>query len=131
IEDHRLPLVSFGLFYPGGRLYDSAKNAGMTELMLRTGIRGTKRFNAEDIARRLETAGARIQVVNEADFFGYIVEGLSGKMAQALEILMDILQQPVFDKENVDREKSLQLARIRNLRENNQAYPVKLFLRTL
>src|SRR5262249_15649955 len=32
-EDHRLPLVSFGLFYPGGRLFESAKNAGITELM--------------------------------------------------------------------------------------------------
>jgi predicted Zn-dependent peptidase len=34
IEDHRLPLVSFGLFYPGGRLYESPKNSGITELML-------------------------------------------------------------------------------------------------
>src|SRR5207244_6534965 len=72
IEDLRLPLVSFGLFYPGGRLYESAKNAGITELMLRTAIRGTQRFNSEDIARRLENAGARIQVVNEPDFFGFI-----------------------------------------------------------
>src|SRR5207248_1887078 len=32
VEDHRLPLVSFGLFYPGGRLYESARNAGITEM---------------------------------------------------------------------------------------------------
>ena len=75
-RDHRLPLVSFGIFYPGGRLLESSKNAGITELMLRTAIRGTKRFNSEDIARRLENAGARIQVVSEPDFFGFIVDGL-------------------------------------------------------
>src|SRR5262249_46544676 len=34
VEDHRLPLVSFGLLFPGGRLYESAKNSGITELML-------------------------------------------------------------------------------------------------
>src|SRR5581483_2591140 len=77
VEDHRLPLVSFGLLFPGGRLYESAKNAGITELMLRTAIRGTKRYNSEDIARRLENSGSRIQIVNEPDFFGYILEGLS------------------------------------------------------
>jgi len=131
IEDHRLPLVSFGIFYPGGRLYESEKNAGITELMLRSAIRGTQRFNAEDIARRLENAGARIQVVNEPDFFGYVVEGLSGKMDQALEILMDVLQQPVFPDEEIDKEKVLQFARIKRLRENNFSYPVSVFMATL
>lgn len=131
IEDHRLPLVSFGIFYPGGRLYESPKNAGITELMLRTAIRGTQRFNSEDIARRLENAGARIEVINEADFFGYVIDGLSGKMDQAIEILMDILQQPAFQDEEIEKEKILQLARIKRLRENNFSYPVSLFMRTL
>ena len=131
VEDRRLPLVSFGLFYPGGRLYESAKNAGVTEMMLRTAIRGTLRFNSEDISRRLENAGARIQVVNEPDFFGYVVDGLSAKMDQALEILMDISQQPSFQEDDLEREKVLQLARIKKLRENNYAYPVSLFMQTL
>lgn len=131
VEDRRLPLVSFGLFFPGGRLYESPKNSGITELMLRTAIRGTKRFNSEDISRRLENAGARIQVVNEPDFFGYVVDGLSGKIDQALEILIDILQQPVFDEDELAKEKTLELARIKNLRENNYAYPLSLFMQRL
>jgi zinc protease len=131
VEDRRLPLVSFGLFFPGGRLYESAKNSGITELMLRTAIRGTRRFNSEDVARRLENAGARIQVVNEPDFFGYIVDGLSGKMDQALDILMDVLQQPTFEDDDLAKEKVLQLARIKSLRENNYAYPLSLFMQTL
>src|SRR5262249_37143875 len=131
LEDHRLPLVSFGIFYPGGRLLESAKNAGITELMLRAALRGSGQFDSSGIARRLENAGAGIQVVNEPDFFGYLVEGLSGKTADALEVLMDILQQPLFDEIDVSREKALMLARIKNLRENNYAYPVNLFLQTL
>jgi zinc protease len=131
VEDHRLPLVSFGLFFPGGRLYESAKNSGITELMLRTAIRGTKRFNSEDIARRLENSGATLKVVNEPDFFGYILDGLSGKMDQALDILMDVLQQPAFEEDDIVKEKVLQLARIKNLRENNYAYPLRLFMQTL
>jgi zinc protease len=99
--------------------------------MLRTAIRGTKRFNSEDIARRLENAGARIEVVNEADFFGYVVDGLTGKMDQALEILMDVLQQPAFQDDEIEKEKILQFARIKKLRENNFAYPVSLFMQTL
>jgi zinc protease len=131
VEDHRLPLVSFGIFYPGGRLYESAKDAGITELMLRSAIRGTQRFNSQDISRRLENAGARIEVVNEPDFFGYIVDGLSAKMNEALQILVDVLQQPAFLDDEIEKEKVLQIARIKKLRENNYRYPVSLFMRTL
>ncbi len=131
LEDHRLPLVSFGIFYPGGRLYESATNAGITELMLRSALRGTRRYNTADIGRRLENAGARIQVVNEQDFFGYILDGVSGQMNQALEILIEILQEPAFPDEEVELERSLQQARISKLREDNLRYPVQLFMSTV
>jgi zinc protease len=131
VEDHRLPLVSFGIFYPGGRLYETAENSGITELMLRSALRGTNQLSSADIARRLENAGASIQVINDPDFFGYIVEGLSGRMGQALDVLMAVLQQPKFDPQEVDREKVLQLSKIRNMRDDTYAFPVRLFMQTL
>jgi zinc protease len=108
-EDHRLPLVTFGIFFPGGRLLETAENSGITELTLRSALRGAVRLSSADIARRLENAGAHIQVVNEPDFFGYIVEGLSSRMNQALDVLMGVLQQPGFDSDDVESEKVLQL----------------------
>ncbi len=131
VEDHRLPLVSFGMFYPGGRLNETAENSGITELMLRSALRGTSQFNSAEIARRLENAGASIQVINDPDYFGYVVEGLSARMGQALDVLMAVLQQPKFDPQEVDREKVLQLSKIRNLRDDTFAFPVRLFMQTL
>lgn len=131
VEDHRLPLVSFGIFFPGGRLVETAENSGITELMLRAALRGTGQYSSADIARRLENAGASIKVVNDPDFFGYVVEGLSGKMNQALDVLMSVLQQPKFDPQEVEREKVLQLSRIKNLHEDTYAFPVRLFMQTL
>ena len=130
LEDHRLPLVSFGIFYPGGRLYESEANSGITELMLRSALRGTRRYNTADISRRLENAGAWIEVVNEADFFGYVLDGVSGQIEEALEILMEVLQEPTFFENGVERERILQEARIRQLREDNLRYPVQLFMST-
>jgi zinc protease len=131
LEDHRLPLVSFGIFYPGGRLYETASNAGITELTLRTALRGTRRYNTADVGRRLENAGARIQVVNEPDFFGYVLDGVSGQMDQALKILMEVLQEPTFPEEEVDLTRKLQVARIRAIREDTYRYPMQLFMSTV
>ncbi len=130
LEDHRLPLVSFGIFFPGGRLFESDSNAGITELMLRSALRGTRRYNTADISRRLENAGARIEVVNEPDFFGYLLDGVSGQIDEALEILMEVLQDPTFPEDRVRQERVLQEARISRLREDTLRYPVQLFMET-
>ena len=131
LEDHRLPLVSFGIFFPGGRLLESASNAGITELMLRTSLKGTRRYNSSDIARRLENAGARIEVVNEPDFFGYLLDGVSGQMDEALRVLMEVVQEPTFSELVVESEQRLQHARIRRLRQDGFEYPVQLALGAL
>ena len=131
LEDHRLPIVSFGIFFPGGRLLETPQNAGITELMLRSAMRGTKSFDSNQISRRLENAGARIQVVNEPDFFGYMLHGLAGRMDQAVQVLVEILQDPLFEEPEVVKERNLQLSRIRNRRDDNVAFPVSLFLQSV
>lgn len=131
LEDHRLPLVSFGIFYPGGRLLESASNAGITELTLRSALRGTRRYNSLDISRRLENAGARIEVVNEPDFFGYVLDGVSGQIGEALNVLMDVLQEPTFTELVVERERGLQLSRLGQGREHGAEYPMQLAMGAL
>ena len=130
-EDHRLPLVSFGIFFPGGRISESASVAGITELMLHSALRGSLRYNTADIARRIENAAVDIEIVNEPDFFGYILDGSSSGMADAIDILVDVLQEPTFLEEDVEREKALQAARIRSLSEDGVGHPLRLFLATL
>ena len=130
-EDHRLPLVSFGMFFPGGRLYETVENAGITELMLRTALRGTLRYNTSDISRRIENAGARIEVVNEPDFYGYVLDGVSGHIDEALDVLTEVLQEPTFLEPVVEQEKALQQARILRLREDSFRHPIQLFMSTL
>ncbi|HTG73253.1 MAG TPA: pitrilysin family protein [Terriglobia bacterium] len=131
LEDHRLPLVSFGILFPGGRLLETERNAGITELALRSALRGTKRSDSASISRRLENAGVRLEVVNEPDFFGYTLHGLAGRMDQAIQVLVEVLQEPLFEEPEVASERSLQLNRIRTLPDDNVALPVNLFMQSL
>jgi len=131
LEDHRLPIVSFGLFFPGGRLMETDRNAGITELMLHSALRGAGSLSGTDIARRIENAGAQIEVVNEPDFFGYVLSGFPGRMDQALRVLVDVLQNPTFDEDQVSAQRTIQLAKIRGMKDDNTALPAKLFMQTL
>lgn len=131
VGDSRLPLVSFGIFYPGGRLYESSDNAGITELMLRSALRGTRRFSTSSLIRRLENTGSRIEVVNEPDFFGYLLEGVSGNVREALDLLTDVLQDPTFPEAQVEQERLLQEARLTQLQDDGLRHAVGTFMETL
>jgi zinc protease len=124
-------MVSFGIFYPGGRLDETPENAGITELMLRSALMGTRRYNGAAIARRLENAGASVDLVNEPDFFGYILDGLEGSMSDALGVLMDVLNDPTFPEVQVDRQRALQMARLVRMRDDAYAHAVHEFTRLL
>lgn len=128
VEDHRLPLVSFGIFFPGGRVLESTENSGITELMLRSSLRGTRRFNGSEIARRLENAGARLDVVNEPDYFGYVLDGVSGDLEPALDVVMELWQEPAFLDDDVDFAKGMQRARMMDDAEEARARAVQHLL---
>jgi predicted Zn-dependent peptidase len=52
-------------------------------------------------------------------------------MDQALQVLVDILQNPVFDEGEVLAERGLQLADIRSLQDDDAGFATSLFMRTL
>jgi predicted Zn-dependent peptidase len=108
--------VSFGISIRG-RLPETAKNAGICRADAANGDSGTQRATRRISRAVTENNGARTGG-QRADFFGYVLDGLS-RMDQALEILVDVLQQPVFNQSDLDREKELQHARIKQIKENN------------
>jgi zinc protease len=131
LEDRRLPTVSFGIFFPGGRLMETERQAGITELMLRTALRGTRNYSGQELARRIANAGVQLEVVNEPDFFGYALHGLAGRMDQAIQVLLDVLQNPLFEETEVLAERALHLARIQSASDDSEALSSSLFMRAV
>src|SRR6266516_8178825 len=59
-EDHRLPLVGMGAVFRGGLLAENPEDNGVTRLMTKVLLKGTKTRTAEQIANELESAGGSI-----------------------------------------------------------------------
>lgn len=129
-EDRVRPTVAIGLFFQGGRLFEEAANNGITELMLRAMVRGVKsKWNPETgapiergeevpvsgdmLAIQLEQLGAELHIINEADFFGFIIHVLSRNQEQALRTLVDIIERPTFEEPSVNHARTALLNEIR------------------
>src|SRR5690349_9301436 len=59
-EDARLPLVSMTAVFRGGLLAETSQNNGITRLMSRTLIKGTRTRTAEQISSQIEAVGGSI-----------------------------------------------------------------------
>ncbi len=126
-ESHALPIISLGIFFPGGRIFEGKANNGITELMLRTSIKGTLTWDAIRLSSFFERQGARVEARSEPDFFGYMITGLSMNFEKNLDRLIAIIKQPRFDEEEIKKEKEQLKAEAARVADNNMLYSQQLF----
>jgi zinc protease len=105
-EDQSRPELAIGFFFGGGRLMEDEAENGITELMLRALLRGTKEHPGDALLLAIEQLGGEVRIVNESDFFGFIVEAPS-RNADAMMVLMVLaLENPAFDQAEILRERA-------------------------
>src|SRR5215475_5151041 len=103
-EDKAYPKISVGVYFQGGRLIEDKTTSGLTELMLRSMMKSTTTRKFDLIAHELESYGGKIQLVNEPDFFGFTLDVMSRNAENAVKLLLDVIENPFFDKVEVARE---------------------------
>jgi zinc protease len=112
-EDHRLPFVEFRAVFQGGVLAETTANNGTTMLLAKMLLKGTKTRSAGDIAREIESVGGSIDSYGGNNSFGVNAEVLSSDFAIGLELVADVLLNPTFPADLLERERDVQIAGIR------------------
>ena len=116
-EDHRLPFVEFRSVFKGGVLAEDAANNGTTMLLAKMLIKGTAKRNAEKIAVEIESVGGSLDSYGGNNSFGVNAEVLSSDFATGLDLLADVILNPIFPADELEREKEIQIAGIRSRRD--------------
>ena len=125
-EDKAYPKISVGVYFQGGRLIEDKTTSGMTELMLRSMMKSTTTRKFDLIAHELESYGGKIQIVNEPDFFGFTLDVMSRNAENAVKLLLDVIENPFFDKVEVARERESTLADQARLRDDSRQRSIEL-----
>jgi zinc protease len=111
-EDHRLPFVEFRAALKGGVLAETADNNGITLLLARTLLKGTRRRTAAQIATEIESVGGGIDSYGGNNSFGVNAEVMSSDFKTGLELVADVLLNPIFSPGELERERDVQIAGI-------------------
>jgi zinc protease len=111
-ENHRLPFVEFRAAFKGGVLAETTANNGITQLLAKTLLKGTPTRSAEKIATEIESVGGSIDSYGGNNSFGVNAEVLSSDFATGLDLLADVVLNPTFPVNELDREREVQIASI-------------------
>jgi zinc protease len=130
-EDHSAETVAIRLHALGGARSETEANMGITSLMSEVMLKGTSTRSAEDIAWTIESRGGRINAFSGHNSYGFNVSMLSRDVEVGLEILADILANPAFSEEDVERERTAAVAAIKEIEDDIFSSSMKLFRETM
>jgi zinc protease len=111
-EDERLPLVSISAVFRGGLLAETPETNGITRLMAKTLLKGTKTRSAEQIAEQIEAVGGSISSDAGNNSFSVSLHITKPDLKLGVDLFSDVLLNATMPEKAVAREKQIQIAEI-------------------
>jgi len=112
-EDPRLPLISMAAVFRGGLLAETRPTNGITRLMAKVLLKGTRTRTAEQIADTIEAVGGSIGSEGGNNSFSISLDVTQPDLKLGAELLSDVLLNATMPEKAVAREKEIQLAGIK------------------
>jgi zinc protease len=120
-EEHRLPLVAVNLVVLAGSDRNPAARPGLASFTADVLDEGTKTRSTLKIAEDLATMGASIGSGSTTDYSSLSLRTLRHTVDDAFGILADIVQNPLFAPEEVERVRASRETQALQLRDNPDA----------
>ena len=112
-EDARLPLVSMTAVFRSGLLAETPQTNGITRLMAKVLLKGTKTRAAEQIANQIEAVGGSIGSDAGNNSFSVSLHLTKPDLKLGVDLLSDVLRNATMPAKAVAREQEVQIAGIK------------------
>ncbi|MDP2689836.1 MAG: pitrilysin family protein, partial [Deltaproteobacteria bacterium] len=130
-EAHANPTVAFYAAFPGGLRFEEKDKNGIGNFTAAMLARGTQKRTREELARETEEMAGGV-----SGFSGWNSTGASGKFLsmhfdKGLGILADVMLNPTFPEEEIEKLREDLLAAVKRQEDNLPGYTFKLLYREL
>ncbi|WP_269224988.1 M16 family metallopeptidase [Flavobacterium eburneipallidum] len=117
MEQHEVPVISVDVILPAGAIYDNEK-AGLASLTAVSLKHGTKNFPKIKLDEELDFLGANVDTYATKEFAGLSSNFASKDKEKVLNIVKEILLNPIFDTAEFEKEKNRLLVNLGQQKES-------------
>jgi predicted Zn-dependent peptidase len=119
--------VSVGIWLRSGSRREPPELNGISHFIEHMVFKGTERRTAEDIAREVDRVGGMLDAFTAKEMVCFNTRVLDEHLPKAFDVLSDMVLDPKFADEDIDREKSVVLEEIRMTQDNPEDLVHELF----
>jgi predicted Zn-dependent peptidase len=119
--------VSVGIWLRSGSRREPAELNGISHFIEHMVFKGTSRRSAEDIAREVDSVGGMLDAFTSKEMVCFNTRVLDEHLPKAFDVLSDMVLDPKFAEDEIEREKSVILEEIRMTQDNPEDLVHELF----
>jgi zinc protease len=119
-------IVHLGVFASGGSRDEPSELAGITTLVARSMLKGTRKRSAAQLAEDVEMLGGNLKAVVSLEGFGWTLSVPAQHLEAATELLGDVVQNAALGEEAIETERAVAIADVVAMRDDMFRYPVRL-----
>jgi predicted Zn-dependent peptidase len=123
--------VSIGVWLRNGSRREPAELNGISHFIEHMLFKGTQRRSAEEIAREVDSVGGMLDAFTAKEMVCFNTRVLDEHLPKAFDILADMVLEPKFAPEDIDREKSVVIEEIGMTQDNPEDLVHELFTQNL
>ena len=107
-----LETASVGVWVDAGARCEKPETNGISHLLEHMAFKGTHLRSAREIAEQIEAVGGHLNAYTSREQTAYFAKVLKEDLPLAIDILADILQNPIFDEDELRREQTVVIQEI-------------------
>ena len=104
--------VSLGIWVNNGSRHESAQLNGISHYIEHMLFKGTDRRSAKDVAREVDSVGGLLNGFTSREYSCYFVKILAEKLPMAVDLLGDLICNPRFNLDDIEKERRVILQEI-------------------
>src|SRR2546423_7571006 len=122
-EMQHIRSVSIGIWIKTGSRDEDLQWNGISHFIEHMVFKGTQHRTAEEIARQVDSIGGNMDAFTAKECISFSIKVLNEHVPIALDVLSDLVLNPVFDAQDISRERGVILEEIK-MDEDNPDYLV-------
>src|ERR671927_1079790 len=119
--------VTLGVWLTRGSRHESDERGGIAHFVEHMLFKGTSRRTAEDIAQAIDSIGGQLDAFTAKEYASYYIKVLDEHLPLAIDILSDIVRNPAFSADDVEREKKVVVEEIKMVEDTPDDLVHELF----
>ncbi len=110
--------ISLGIWIGVGSQNEENSNSGISHFIEHMVFKGTKNRSAYEIANSLESIGGYLNAFTSKEHTCYYARFLNSHLPIAFDVLADLVLNPTFDSEEIEKEKGVVLEELKNMEDD-------------